>query len=188
MNRKISQWVADWIFKNNQSKKSMQPIVRYGIEAMLNSFLKVFVLLTIGCMFGKFYETVVVLCSFGLLRKFAGGVHCKTDIGCFLSMFVICAISMLFSENSEKIPIGIMSMELVFVWLSLMCFAPCNSKVNPIMDRGVLEQKRKGTIIVITGLSMLILLIPIREWKWLILCPVFIEAITVLPLIEMRGE
>lgn len=186
MNKKISGLITDWC-SQFISIEAISSVISYGIEVWLNSIVKIILLVLIGGICGFFKETILVLFIFGQVRKYAGGVHCKTDVGCFFSMLFICLISIGVSKNSEKIPLFFIVIVLISIWISTLKYAPCNSKVNPITDEILLEKKRKGAILIITGVSILIIFLPVKEWKWLILCPVFIEVLTILPFMERRG-
>lgn len=187
MNKKIGILITDWCSQFISIEEEVHSVINYGIEVWLNSSMKIFFLVLIGGICDFFVETIVVLLIFGRVRKFAGGVHCKTDLGCFFSMFLICAISIGISKNSENIPLFLINIGLIISWIIIWKFAPCNSKVNPITDSTILQKKRKGSILVTIGLSILIIFLPTSEWKWLVFCPVFIETITILPFMERRG-
>lgn len=187
MNKKISVWLTDWCRQFVSIEEEVQAVIRYGIEVWLNSSVKIILLLLIGSVCGCFIETVVVLFIFGRVRKYAGGVHCKTDAGCFFSMFLLCAVSIGVSKCCGNIPLFFLYAGMIISWVNIWKFAPCNSKVNPITDKKILEQKRKDALLIITGFSIFILLLPSREWQWLVFSPVFIETLTILPLVERRG-
>lgn len=187
MNKKIISWMIEWSSRYTSVGEDIIPVMRYGIEVVLNSFVKILLLLFIGIICGSFIETIVVIMTFGILRKFAGGVHCKTDVGCFLTMFLICQGSIGVSRIGDSVSIFFMIIGLIFIWFSILKYAPCNSKVNPIIDDSILWKKRKGAIALIVGCNILIIVIPLAAWKWLIFCPIFIEALTILPFAERRG-
>lgn len=48
---------------------------------ILDSAIKFLVYLMIGIVIDKFYEVLFVVFVFGIVRKYAGGIHAKTGAG-----------------------------------------------------------------------------------------------------------
>lgn len=78
--------------KQNYSKEK-EVVVIYGIELILNSLLKAGIYILIGTLLGKTLEVVTAVIVFAAVRKCAGGVHAKSDMGCFLITGAIVFIS-----------------------------------------------------------------------------------------------
>ncbi len=59
-------------------------IITYGIELLLNSLLKACIYIVVGLLFHRCWEVLISMIILGIVRKFSGGVHAKTDSGCFV--------------------------------------------------------------------------------------------------------
>ena len=180
--KKISDKIIEWCKQNYQFAEDEYPVFEYGIQLILNTFLKVIMIFMIGFVIGYFQEVVVTLSVFCGIRHFAGGVHCKTDLGCFCVMLFICMCPIFMfrvDENFSKWIWGVISVYSVY---EMIRYAPRNSKVNPIYDSKILVRKRIGSLIV-TGIAVLLLFCyPELNMRWLIAMPLFIEAVTISPI------
>ncbi|MBR1931140.1 MAG: accessory gene regulator B family protein [Lachnospiraceae bacterium] len=157
-------------------------IVAYGIESMLNSSLKILIILCVGALIGYFREVVIAMFVFGGIRKFAGGYHSSSHLGCLSVMLFICLCPIPLFGVEVRVAGWVWLAIAVYALYEVIRYAPRNSRVNPIYDQGILRRKRVGSLIV-TGLAVVFLaLYPGNELRWLVAMPLFIEALTISPL------
>jgi accessory gene regulator B len=62
--------------------------IRYGIEIVKNEFTKFVILCFISLIFGYFIEFAFSFSVLLLVRTFSGGMHMKSNIGCFI--YTLC--------------------------------------------------------------------------------------------------
>lgn len=70
--------------KDKEYSDSEKTVITYGIELFLNTALKMLIYIAIGIMVDKAVETLVSIITFEVLRFYSGGIHAKTDTGCFI--------------------------------------------------------------------------------------------------------
>lgn len=157
-------------------------IVEYGIQLMLNTSLKVVIILIVGNTLGHFKEVVIAMSVFGGIRYFEGGYHCKTDIGCLSVMLLASLSPILFFGIEVRIAQYIWRMIIVYSLYETIRYAPRNSKVNPIYDLQILSRKRSGSIIVVGIASIFIIIYPQNNVCWLVVIPMFIESVSISPI------
>lgn len=171
----ISRKLGLWCLRNEGIAESQYPIVIYGIELFLNTTFKVVGILTAGAVLGMFAEVLLAMTAFCGMRYWTGGYHCKTHIGCFSVMALVCLGAALVSKiNFEGAVIVQFLMICHSAWM-IFRYAPRNSEKNPITDEKILRRKRKGSFIWL-ACNVIIMSFCKADIRWLIILPVFAEA------------
>ncbi|MDE7045658.1 MAG: accessory gene regulator B family protein, partial [Acetatifactor sp.] len=94
----------------------------------------------------------------------------------FCSMLIPCVCPpLVMGIYGEWVP-WVMGCMLIYSIYKVLRYAPCNSKVNPIEDMGVLKAKRIGSIAELFTLSMLAVFHANEEFKVLVLIPLCVCA------------
>lgn len=172
----ISRKLALWCLRNDGIDESQYPIVIYGIELFLNTTLKVVGILAIGAVLGMFAEVLLAMVAFCGMRHWTGGYHCKTHIGCFSVMALVCLGAALVSKiNFEGAVLVQFLMICHSVWM-IYRYAPRNSEKNPITDEKILRRKRKGSFIWLAcnvGLAS----VAKQNVRWIIVIPIFVNTL-----------
>ena len=181
MEHMLASRITKWCMGRSEMSQEQAEAVTYGIELIFNSVFKVVVLVLIGLIFHRADEVIIGLGCFSLLRSFAGGVHKETNMGCFLSMLLICVVSSLGAQFITYLPIWLMIIIAIAVLVLIKLFAPFVTENNPIEDPEILKKKKRGAFILSAVLLLAVFIIPIWRIKMLILIPVIIETATILP-------
>lgn len=185
--KQISKKIAAWCIQNHPMDDAESHIVAYGIELMLNTSLKVIAIFVIGAAMGYLREVAVAMAVFGGVRYFAGGYHCRTDLGCFSVMLFVCLCPIPFMRMDVDIARWIWGVIVIYSLYEIIRYAPRNSKVNPIYDSLILRKKRVGSIITSVVAVLLIAVYPNDNVRWLVAMPVFVEAVTLSPMFYRRN-
>lgn len=184
MQRRLAETIGKWCFEKSRVKEESKTIVIYGIELFLNTFLKAIGLLILGLCFGVLGETIIAMSTFYFLRISAGGVHSRSNMGCFLSMVGVCwgaiVTDKIISTVSYEMCIGIMIVACIFLYL----YSPSHTQNNPIIDIRIRKKKRMSAIIKCILLVAIAMLVP--KVQVLILVPVIIEVFTILPIANIN--
>lgn len=179
--RKISDSVTQWCARYCHIQDDEYPFVVYGIRLLFNTSIKVSLILLIGLVTGHFKEVLIAMSVFGCIRNFAGGYHCKTDIGCFCVMLFICVCPIFFIHIEPQVDRWIWYGISIYAVYEIIRYAPRNSKVNPIYDLKLLKRKRTGSLVVSAVAVIAVLFYPENNLRWLVAVPLFIEAFTLSP-------
>ncbi len=190
LTEKLAGQVTKWCLpKENNVSEEEQEILIYGYTLFFESLYKTALFLLIAVLTGTFFKSLIIFGSFGLLRSFAGGIHCRSGLGCTVSMLGMWGIGLLVSV--VEIPLPILAVMMLVVIGTICLYAPQSTKNNPIQDVTIYKQKRKNSILVMC----LLFLVGIGAgFGWhrmdvlnMILTSIFIEAISILLLIEKEG-
>lgn len=174
----ITRPIADWCRKNVGLSDIEYMTVQYGIELTLNSILKILLILLIGLLFGVWRYFALILLVFSSTRTFAGGRHCNTHMGCFLSMLGICLCGMFFHSYIPVLPPIPRYILSVVILLVIIVFTPLNSLVNPIEEKYIVR-KRVGSLLM--AIIWIVIMNYFSRISYCILIPLTIEALSILP-------
>lgn len=177
----ISRKLGLWCLRNEGIDESQYPIVIYGIELFLNTTLKVMGILVIGAILGIFAEVLLAMAVFCGMRYWTGGYHCKTHMGCFSVMTLVCLVAAFASKiNFEGEVIAQFLMICHSVWM-IYRYAPRNSEKNPITDEKILRRKRKGSFLWLVcniGLAS----VAKQNVRWIIVISIFMNMVLLTPI------
>ncbi len=97
MSERLAHIVTDFLVKENVVRPEEAEIYDYGFGALFCDAGQTMLLLLIGMGVHRFWQTVLFLAVFTSLRKYTGGCHAETKIGCncmscfFLGVVLITA-------------------------------------------------------------------------------------------------
>jgi len=104
----------------------------YGINLIIESIIKIFLIILIGRILNQLFPTILILIIFCSLRSQAGGFHFKTNAACFLSMLFIVLTSIYANQYNSHILIFIYVIEFGLV----LNYAPSLTQLSYIYSVG----------------------------------------------------
>lgn len=149
---RISEKIIRWCKTQYCIDDAECHIAEYGIKVMLNTSSKVISIFLIGSILGYSKEVMITLTTFCSMRWFAGGYHCKTDLGCFFTMLFVCLFPISLLEIDFNIIGWIWPVIMIYSSYEIIRYAPRNSRVNPIIDSHILLKKKMRTYILLGGI------------------------------------
>lgn len=183
---RIAVGFCGWLNKISPRSQDENKVIQYGMELLLDSVIKLIVILFIGIILGKGFETFVALSAFCGLRLQAGGIHAKTGLGCGLSMLLVWAISIL-GDMFFDIRVSFLLYIYAVSVLVILCCAPRSINIEYFSSQDKLK-KKLYSIIVLTFIMAIAFLNPL--FRELLVYPVILEVLTLLPKnkINVKGE
>jgi len=79
-----------------ESSEENADIYAYACEAVIAFLINLLLGLIVALVFGRFFEGIVFILGFWLLRRYTGGYHAKTHFNCILAFSCILVSAMLF--------------------------------------------------------------------------------------------
>lgn len=127
--------------------------LKYGLEGFYLSFTKLFVISIISIIFHLFFEMIIMLIVFNILRTTGFGIHAKRSIDCWISSTIMFIVFPLLSKILF-IPSWLhITLSIIFV-IMIILYAPADTVKRPLIN------KKKRTIYkIITIINTLILII-----------------------------
>lgn len=181
MEHMLAGKITEWCLKRKEMSETQAVAVTYGIELLFNSLFKLIGLLLLGIIFHRTWDVILSIGCFSLLRSFAGGVHMKTSLGCFLSMVCVWILSCVGAEYITYLPLAVMIALTVLIVALIKRYAPFFTQNNPITDEKILRKKNIGAVVTASALLAIIWLVPVWRLKMIMLIPVTLETLSMLP-------
>lgn len=151
--------------------------IQYGVELILDNLLKLLFIQLLGILLGKGVETFIVLFVFCTLRLQAGGIHAKTNMGCFLGMLLIWFLSLSGAVTFKLNLLNVMTIYM-FSLTVFVCMVPKSKNITYFTRSAILRKKTTSILL----LSLLVLIAVYNEnLRELIIYPVALEVLTLLP-------
>ena len=120
----LSKHITDKFF--NENDKYPKEIYIYGIELLISSFISTSVILLIGLLTKTFYESIIFLVAFSLIRVYTGGYHSMTYLRCNIisaSSYIAIVVFLYLLRDYVTNPTVLLSGYLLTMLLALI-FAP----------------------------------------------------------------
>lgn len=155
--------------------------MQLGFEVLFHNIFMISFVLAMAAVCGIFFDALVLLISYGLLKLTAGGIHFEKSSVCLISTsaFVI------FGANiSRTMKISIYAVLLIYIicLIAIWFIGPQGTKNNPISPRNYNRLKWKAVIIVSAYLLITIYkFIAENRVPYLLLVAVTFETISILP-------
>lgn len=113
--------IAHSLKKVEPEKTASVEVMKFALEAILNTIFTVLLISVVGLATGKFFETIIGFVAFALLRFFSGGMHLKSAMQCSILSTIMITIA-------PHIPINTMWSQIIGIIsvLLMIAFAPSN--------------------------------------------------------------
>lgn len=86
---KLSHIIADFFIREKIISEEEREIYEYGFELSISSVVGIIIVLAIGLISGKFWESIVFYIVFCFTRLFTGGFHAPNHLLCKLTFSAI---------------------------------------------------------------------------------------------------
>lgn len=126
--RLTKNWVQ-WMIRTGVIERERAPLYAFGMEQGLRTLLEIILMLATGIVLGLFWQGVVMMTTFCLIRVYAGGYHAKTPMQCAIKswiMFTAFLVWLRFCPSLLIVQISIITVAGIFWCLS----APLRMNIN----------------------------------------------------------
>ena len=155
--------------------------LKYGLEGIYSTIVKLFVILIIAGITRTIQITLLFLLFYAGIRTFSFGWHAKSNIACWISSITIYnIIPLLISKLTILNYIGYIILGIAL--LSMIIWAPADTPRRPLIRK---EQRLKGkllSILVVILYFIIYLITDIQIIKTTILYALIIQTILINPL------
>jgi len=167
--RKLASNIAFSLNYDNEKEQ----VVAYGLIAIIQTFVTVFLVLIIGIFTGVPIEALIICFSVSILRKYSGGAHagsielCTTIAIIYITTFSLISRYLL-SEVLNSYAMAI----IIFViyalsFFAIYKFAPVDSPKKLIKTEKKKKRMRKGSFTILTvyfALSVILFLLSRKQY------------------------
>ncbi len=137
---RLSDNILNYLLKSEVISNSVdeKEYYKYGIEITISSILNIVLILLIGIVFQSFYESLIFLTFFILLRQFTGGYHANSYFKCnlcFCISFLLTLLLYYLTRNSLDTYMSILITVTSTSFIALHC--PIANKNKPIQTKNI---------------------------------------------------
>lgn len=119
----LSNRLAVRMKKINPDETASVEVMSFALQGILHNTITALTALVAAFLLGHFWETVLTIAFFMLLRTFSGGYHFKSALACFIvSASVFILIPLIEVSNTTLLVLNLISLVLVAI------YAPSNIK------------------------------------------------------------
>ncbi len=143
---KISNKICKSLIRRGTVTDEYEEIYIYGIELLLSFIFSVTVIMIIGIIINRPFETVLFLTIFIFTRKFTGGFHANTYMRCqicTISSYLLVLCSSLYVDISLTLK-AIMTISGIAI---VALIGPIENPNKPIAHNSIIKYKLMGTCI-----------------------------------------
>ena len=154
---KLSHIIADFFIRQNIIQDEHREIYEYGFELSISSLLGILIVVAIGLLSGKFWESVVFYMVFCITRIFTGGFHASSHLLCKITFTLVLLIILI----SDWMLQGIESyywFVLYFYSVIIICqFSPVENSNKELSERQKVKCKVIAMILMAVWLAVMFL-------------------------------
>jgi accessory gene regulator B len=92
MIERMANQLAITIKQANPQRTSSVEVMKFSLIILLNALATIILTMAVGLVTGKFWDTVLVLISFAVLRFFSGGLHLRSSEACVVVSTAVLAL------------------------------------------------------------------------------------------------
>ncbi|MBD5544813.1 MAG: accessory gene regulator B family protein [Lachnospiraceae bacterium] len=154
---RISRNLTNWLIFQKVIIEEEREVYEYGIFQMIMNALDTISILVLAFLLHEAAAACCYMAAFVMLRKYAGGFHAKSVLGCY-TLTVTSSITMLLIIKFISIPETMLITLWAITGLIIFLFAPVQNR-NKILDEVECIVYRKRAILVWTAESILMWLL-----------------------------
>ncbi len=119
MCRKLSCMVTDFLLYRGVIEEENVAIYQYGYEMLLNSVEQIVFLMILGAAWAKCVSTFIFCVVFISLRRYTGGYHASTRIGCM----IVTLFGYFFVVKMTNISMHVQIPFIIYMMVGIICLA-----------------------------------------------------------------
>lgn len=158
-------------------------VIKFGLSILIGEIPKLILLFLVSWLLGILWYTVLFFFIISPYRKFSGGIHLKTHIGCILgTTLFFCGTAYL----SKIIIIPSNYLKLMFaiiVWVfsvwAIKMYAPADTENIPILRKKDRREKKIVSYVLVTIMMILSNLISYRIVSNMLIFGVLVQSISI---------
>lgn len=159
MSEKTADRITEYLRREGGIKTDDAEIYRYGFDVFIYSFMQLMLLLAIGAAVHRISATIIYLASALSLRRYTGGFHARTRLGCTCIACLLLGAVLFATSFCRGIFIYPVTYPVCAAFY-LICFAlyvPVEHENKPLSDKQKRTYKRWAFFISIFWLTIAVI-------------------------------
>jgi len=183
MKKKFLNYSLNLINSSGKYDEEKLEEIAYGLETLYLTITKLVVLVCVSLLLGIFWEMIILLICYNVIRSSAFGIHASKSIYCLISSLSLFIGGVYISRYLATINIWIKIAIMVVSILLLLRYAPADTVKRPLINAK--KRKKFKIMSVIKGVIYLILVILFRNHiiSGYLICGMIEAILMILPLV-----
>ena len=155
---RISNRIAQGLVQKNIISEDETELFHYGLFVIFSELFALIYCLLVGTVLKVIFVSVLFYVFFGILHRFAGGFHVKTELCCQIITALFFLMGIAGTKFSVLIDSGYLMVICAFSSLLLVILSPADTPQKPIEPKERVMFKKIILITVVIGFVLVILL------------------------------
>lgn len=162
MIEKLSRKIVEYLLKDMNADEEKHEVLLFGVTRIVEDIPKTIGIVLIGLVLNILKEMLIVTMVIALYKTFVGGVHAKTNLGCFASsvIFYLATIyipKIIVLENEFYMLALVLN--YVFAMYCIWVYVPADVPEIPKIDKALRKRTKVMAIIMLNVIYLITLLI-----------------------------
>ena len=189
MERKLSLWLVDKLYRKATISNEYREVYIYGLELIFSFIISTSIIMTIGIALRQVIPTITFLITFIVIRQYTGGYHATTYFVCKLCTVSCFLISVLLARivtvsKSAFIVLLILGAVIICLW------GPIENPHKPLTPQAKKKHKITGLVLYsiwsIIGYQTSYIITSVSNTIFFTLCIIII--LMIIPIFERRNK
>ena len=147
---KLAEKIAFFLLRKQVIEQEQTEICAYGMEVLIASLINGVLVLAAAVLLRVFWQTVLLLVPFMLIRSSAGGYHAKTHTGCMAAVLIVyiagvCAVKAI---PAAALP-SVTGAALLFSTAVLLSIGAVGHENRPVTDGELARFKKRARLLAV---------------------------------------
>ena len=158
---KISNKILNFLSNDNKTEEEKE-VLLFGIKRIVEDIPKAIGIILIGLILGIIKEMIIVTVVIMLYKTFVGGVHLKTNIGCFIYS-VVFYLAIIYSAKYIVLSginlIGVYILIYVFSLYTIFVYAPADVPEIPKVNAKLRKSLKIKSLIMLNLIYIIVIFV-----------------------------
>lgn len=162
MIEKISQKITTYLLKDTIADEERKEVLLFGVTRIVEDIPKTIGIILIGIVLNILKEMLIVTAVIALYKSFVGGVHAKTNFGCFLSSVVFYLATIYCSKFivlQNEMYILSLILNYIFALYCIWVYVPADVPEIPKIDSKLRKRTKIKAVIMLNVIYLIALLV-----------------------------
>ncbi len=163
MVEKLSNKILCFLINDDKIDSEKKEVLLFGITRIVEDIPKTIGIVLIGILLNIIKEMLIVTTVIMLYKTFVGGVHAKTNFGCFISSVIfylaIIYISKFFYFENEKVYILLVVLNYIFSLYCIWVYAPADVPEIPKVNEKLRKRTKISAILMLNAIYIVTLVV-----------------------------
>lgn len=164
---RLSDRVTNLLCRSGIISQNDKEIYQFGMDAAFLKFIHTFTMVIVGAMFNMLAESIIFILFFSVLRVFAGGIHAKTKIACYviswiMILSVLATIKFLPLAILKLLCFALFLLSIIIIWW----LAPQGSDNKPLEPQETAVYRKRALINLAIESALISMLYCLQAYSW----------------------